>query len=155
SGATNRGIAEARFPDIKLVDADDVLLPDATSLLLAAFRKHQGTVLAYGRTEFYAAQQEALDRRTATPASPGSAARLEPQPPASRALRGFGSGPSNSLIVAAAAGAVGGCDPRVFTQYYSLVLRLAAAGPFVAIDDVVALCPAVAEGRVNDGGPQI
>ena len=154
SGATNRGLAEAQFPYIKLVDADDVLLPDATSRLLTALMNHEGAVLAYGQTEFYATPQDALDR-LAAPAGPARAARFEPDPLASQLLRGFGIGPSNSLFAAEAARAVGGCDRRVFTQDYSLVLRLATKGPFVAIDDIVALCPAVAEGRVNDGGPQI
>jgi glycosyltransferase involved in cell wall biosynthesis len=155
SGATNRGIDEARFPFIKLVDADDVLLPNATSVLLTALLKHEGAVLAYGRTEFYAAQREALDRLKAPPASSSSVVQLEPDPLASQLLRGFGIGPSNSLFRADAARAVGGCDARIFTQDYSLVLRLATLGSFVSVDDIIALCPAVAEGRVNDGGPQI
>jgi hypothetical protein len=70
-------------------------------------------------------------------------------------LEGFSIGPSNSLFAAEAARDAGGCDTRIFTQDYSLALRLATRGGFVALDDVVALCPATAEGRVNDGGPQI
>jgi hypothetical protein len=43
----------------------------------------------------------------------------------------------------------------VFTQDYSLFLRLAAQGPFVTIPAPVALCAADAPGRINDGGPQV
>ena len=153
SHATNRGIAEARHRFIKLVDADDVLLPDATAMLLGALLANEGAVLAYGRTGLYTAPQEAL-ARLAEPPSPPPERQLEPNPLPSQLLRGFSIGPSNSLFSAEAARKVGGCDARVFTQDYSLVLRLATIGSFVRVDAVVALCPAVAEGRVNDGGPQ-
>ena len=153
SHATNRGIAEARHRFIKLVDADDVLLPDATAILLDDLLVNDGAVLAYGRTGLYAAATEALDR-LAEPPSPPPASQLEANPLPSQLLRGFSIGPSNSLFSAEAARKVGGCDARVFTQDYSLVLRLATVGSFVRVDGIVALCPAVAEGRVNDGGPQ-
>lgn len=154
SHATNRGLAEARYPVIKLVDGDDVLLPHATAVLLDALQSTPGAVLAYGRTGLYASREAALARLgDASPALAARRAIAEPLP--SLLLEGFSIGPSNSLFLAEAARAVGGCDGRVFTQDYSLVLRLATSGGFVAVDDVVALCPAVAEGRVNDGGPQI
>ncbi len=155
SDATNRGIAEARYPFIKLVDADDVLLPDATSVLLDSLLQHQGAVLAYGRTGLYASQQEAIDRLAEPVPTAVPPRRLEANPLPSQLLRGFSIGPSNSLFSAAAAQKVGGCDARVFTQDYSLVLRLATIGAFVWVGAIVALCPAQAEGRVNDGGPQI
>lgn len=155
SHATNRGIAEARYPFIKLVDADDVLLPHATSVLLAALARYEGAVLAYGGTAFYASAQEALDRLALPSSEATPASRLEAEPLASQLLRGFSIGPSNSLFRSEAARSVGGCDPRVFIQDYSLALRLATVGAFVAVESVVALCPSVAEGRVNDGGPQI
>jgi len=153
SHATNRGIAEARHRFIKLVDADDVLLPGATEMLLDGLLQNEGAVLAYGRTELYATQREALER-LAEPAPPPPLRRLEPNPLPSQLLRGFSIGPSNSLFSTTAARRVGGCDARVFTQDYSLVLRLATVGAFVGVDATVALCAAVAEGRVNDGGPQ-
>jgi glycosyltransferase involved in cell wall biosynthesis len=154
SHATNRGIAEARHRFIKLVDADDVLVPDATSVLLDSLMQHQGAVLTYGRTGLYASQQEAFDRLAEPVLATPPARRLETNPLPSQLLRGFSIGPSNSLFSAEAAQKVGGCDARVFTQDYSLVLRLATVGSFVWVGAIVALCPAVAEGRVNDGGPQ-
>jgi cellulose synthase/poly-beta-1,6-N-acetylglucosamine synthase-like glycosyltransferase len=154
SHATNRGIAEARHRFIKLVDADDVLVPDATSMLLDSLMQHQGAVLAYGRTGLYASEQEAFDSLSKTVPSTSPSRRLETNPLPSQLLRGFSIGPSNSLFSAEAAKEVGGCDARVFTQDYSLVLRLATVGSFVWVGAIVALCPAVAEGRVNDGGPQ-
>ena len=154
SHATNRGIAEARYPFIKLVDGDDVLLPHATAVLLDALAQDANAVLAYGRTEFYASCEDAL-ARLAQPRTGTVTYRRTTDPLPSLLLEGFSIGPSNSLFLAEAARAVGGCDQRVFTQDYSLVLRLATRGSFVASDEIVALCPAMAEGRVNDGGPQI
>ncbi len=154
SHATNRGIAEARYPFIKLVDGDDVLLPHATAVLLDALAQDANAVLAYGRTEFYASREDAL-ARLAQPRTGTVTYRRTTDPLPSLLLEGFSIGPSNSLFLAEAARAVGGCDQRVFTQDYSLVLRLATRGSFVASDEIVALCPAMAEGRVNDGGPQI
>jgi hypothetical protein len=43
----------------------------------------------------------------------------------------------------------------VFVQDYSLFLRLAAVGPFVRVEDAVAVPPIAAAGRLNDGGPQV
>ena len=154
SHATNRGIDAARLRFIKLVDADDVLLPQATAWLLDGILRHEGAVLAYGITDTYSSAEEAFARLTPTaPTAPRY--RLEPDPLPDQLLRGFSIGPSNSLFSATAARDVGGCDARVFTQDYSLVLRLATMGSFVAFDSIIALCPAVAAGRVNDGGPQI
>jgi glycosyltransferase involved in cell wall biosynthesis len=155
SHATNRGIAAARHRFVKLVDGDDVLLPRATAMLLDAVAREPGAVLAHGRTETYASAAEALTRLTVSADIAASAATAERDPLPALLLEGFSIGPSNSLFLAEAARAVGGCDERVFTQDYSLVLRLATAGSFVAIDSIVAICPALAEGRVNDGGPQI
>jgi glycosyltransferase involved in cell wall biosynthesis len=155
SHATNRGIAEARYRFIKLVDADDVLLPHATAALFNGLVPHPGSVLAYARTEFYASRHEALDRLIQPRDAATPLARVERDPLASQLLRGFLIAPSNSLFLADAARSVGGCDTRIFTQDYSLVLRLATVGAFVSLDTTVALCPAVAEGRINDGGPQV
>ena len=153
SVATNRAIAAASRPLLKLVDADDVLLPDATQTLLALLRDYPAAVLAYGRSEPYCSTAEALARigRAAPPDS--AAPRLAPM--LDELLRQMDLSPTNCLIPAAAARAVGGCDERVFTQDYSLLLRLAAAGPFVGTDALIALTAADAAGRVNDGGPQV
>lgn len=156
SHATNRGLAAACGRFVKLVDADDVLLPHATSALLAGMARHAEAVLAYGHTELYASRQEALDRlKHEEKESVAPMASIEIDPLRRQLLGAVPIGPSNSLFLAAAARAVGGCDTRVFMQDYSLVLRLATQGAFVALVTVIALCPAVAEGRINDGGPQV
>ena len=150
--ATNRGLAAARLALIKLVDGDDVLLPDATLLLREMLRQYPQAVVAYGRVVRYVAEAEALAQlevaATRTPPT-----RLEAALPI--LLRQTNIGPTDCLIRAEAVNAVGGCDPRVFTQDYSLFLRLATQGPFVATDAVVGLSPLEATERINDGGPQV
>ncbi|HEY1797748.1 MAG TPA: glycosyltransferase [Stellaceae bacterium] len=151
--ATNMGLAAAQFPLIKLVDADDVLLPGVTAMLRAAMLSHPGAVLAFGGAETYRSRDEALARlRDPAAEAPSSAAPFDALP---GLLRRCEINPSLCLISAAAAKRVGGCDERVFTQDYSLFLRLAAQGTFIDVGAPVALCAAEAPGRINDGGPQV
>ena len=151
--ATNRGIAAARYPLIKPVDADDVLLPDATALLREALLRHGDSTLAFGAGEGVASPGEAMTRlRQAAPIVAGRATAYDALP---ALLRDCPLAPSVCLLRAEAARRVGGCDERVFTQDYSLFLRLAAAGPFVRVEAPLVLSPLAAPGRINDGGPQV
>lgn len=154
SVTTNRGLREARFPLVKLVDGDDVLLPDATALLRAALARHPEAALAYGQSATYADAEDALARLAAS--TPGAAPPPERIEHALKALlRECYLGPSNCLIRRELALAVGGCDERVFVQDYSLLLRLSAKAPFVALDAPVMLHPSTPQDRLNDGGPQL
>ena len=152
SVTTNRGLREARFPLVKLVDGDDVLLPDATAQLAAALARHPEAALAYGQSATYADAEEAL-ARIAQPAVAPPPERIDDALKA--LLRECYLGPSNCLIRRDAALAVGGCDERVFVQDYSLLLRLAATAPFVALETPVVLHPDAPQDRLNDGGPQL
>jgi glycosyltransferase involved in cell wall biosynthesis len=153
SVTTNRGLRAARFPLVKLVDGDDVLLPDATVQLLIALARHPDAALAYGQSATYADAEDALARI--------GQARPTEQPPEriDRALkpllRECYLGPSNCLLRRDLALSVGGCDERVFVQDYSLLLRLAARALFVALDTPVVLHPTAPQDRLNDGGPQL
>ena len=152
SVTTNCGLKAARFPLVKLVDGDDVLLPDATAQLLAALSRHPEAALAYGQSAYYADAEDALSRI----AQPSPAAPPERIEHALKALlRECYLGPSNCLIRREAALAVGGCDERVFVQDYSLLLRLSEKAPFVALDTPVVLHPSTPQDRLNDGGPQL
>ena len=153
SVTTNRGLRAARFPLVKLVDGDDVLLPDATAQLLVALGRHPDAALAYGQSATYADGEDALARigQARTTEQPPERIEQALQP----LLRECYLGPSNCLIRRDLALAVGGCDERVFVQDYSLLLRLAARAPFVALDTPVVLHPAAPQDRLNDGGPQL
>ena len=153
SVATNRGMAAACYPLIKIVDADDVLLPDGTALLRDAMLRHPEAVLALGLTEAYAAPADALARLDSPAPPPAGEPLLYDALPAF--LRNCDLGPSASLLRADAVRRIGGCDERVFVQDYSLFLRLAASGPFLRIDDLVALTARAPGEHLNDGGPQV
>jgi glycosyltransferase involved in cell wall biosynthesis len=158
SVTTNRGLRAARFSLVKLVDGDDVLLPDETAQLLIALQRHPDAALAYGQSATYADAEDALARIGPTYRL---RARATEQPPErleqalKPLLRECYLGPSNCLIRRDLALAVGGSDERVFVQDYSLLLRLSARAPFVAIDAPVVLHPAAPQDRLNDGGPQL
>lgn len=153
SVTTNRGLRESKYPLVKLVDGDDVLLPDATIKLSAALARHPAALVAYGKSATYASAEDALARIALKPP------REQPEERIDHALKGLLRecylGPSNCLIRREAALAVGGSDERIFVQDYSLLLRLAALGPFVAVDGPVVLHPETPEDRLNDGGPQL
>jgi glycosyltransferase involved in cell wall biosynthesis len=153
SHATNRGMKEARLAHIKLVDADDVLVPEATQILLDGLRRQPGAVLAYGNAATYATADEAFARLGAPAAGDAGSCRADPAPLAFL-VEHHAPQPSRCLYSTEAVRTVGGCDPEVFIQDLSLALRLAAMGAFVATDAVVVLCPRIAPGRVNDDGPQ-
>jgi glycosyltransferase involved in cell wall biosynthesis len=153
SVTTNRGLRAARFPLVKLVDGDDVLLPDATAQLRIALARHPDAGLAYGRSATYADAEDALARIGQTRTTEQPPDRLEQA--LKPLLRECYFGPSNCLVRRDLALTVGGCDERVFVQDYSLLLRLAARAPFVAIDTVVELHPKALQDRINNGGPQV
>jgi glycosyltransferase involved in cell wall biosynthesis len=151
SRATNRGVDAARYPLIKLVDSDDVLLPHAAAMLRDALLRHPAAVLAWGRMEGYADPAEAVARLQAEP--PGSAdATCSDALPA--LLRNCDVAPSQSMVRAETMRRLGGCDERVLVQDYSLFLRLATIGPFIRIAAPVALAPSE-PGHLGDSQQQV
>lgn len=143
--ATNRGIEHVRMPFIKLVDADDLLTRPATARLHHALLQHPGAVLAYGGRALFD-DPHAVD--LAGPSTPGRITRLAR--PLEIMLKGSLFNPSQILVRADAARSVGGCDELLrFAQDYSLGLRLAAQGDFLALDEVVTWWPAEVPGRVS------
>lgn len=153
SRATNRGFEAARYPTVKLVDGDDVLLPDATALLRDAMLRHPPAVLAFGETEGYQSTEDAEVRLKASRAPAVGEPELFDALPAF--LRNCNLGPSACLLRAEAVRRVGGCDARVFVQDYSLFLRLAASGPFLRSTAPVALAARGPRQHLDDGGPQV
>lgn len=134
--ATNRGLAAAAMPFVKLVDGDDLLAPYATRHLIAVSQRLDAAV-AIGAGGVYCPGT--------TPAWPGIAAppRLLDDPLA-RLVRNIGFTPSHMLIRRDALIASGGCDERVFVQDYALSLRLAACCRFAVSDTIVTAAPEAA-----------
>lgn len=144
--ATNQGIARARLPFVKFVDADDLIGRHATRLLLQALVEHPGAVLAYGGSIAYPPDGPLPDLVAVD--QPGAiteiAAPLQP------ALRNSLFNPTQFLARTEALRQAGGCDERVVhSQEYSLTLRLARLGSFLRIAAPVAYRPAMVPGSLG------
>lgn len=152
SAALNAGIQRARLPFTKLLDGDDLLLPDATATLLAAV-EDQGAVVAIGWDGLY--DPDAADDPIAGFREYRSQRVERMADPLPWVIRRARFNPSCVLVRTAAIQAVGGCDEGVFIGDYSLNLRLARCGAFVNLDRTVFLAPQAAAGRASDDGAQI
>ena len=134
SVATNRGLAAATMPLVKLLDGDDLLAPDATRHLIDCM-KALGVEVMIGAGQSYRPREPPVWR---TP--PAKPPRLLPDPLAAL-LRAIWFTPSNLLVRREALQRSGGCDERVFVQDYSLALRLARDCRFGVTDTPVAAAP--------------
>lgn len=144
SAAMNTAVAAATQDYLKLVDADDILVPDATRWLLTALRG-AGAVLAYGESGTYDPT-----RPIAFPAAPAQPGALPIDAPVRPTIRGSTFNPSKMLLARADYLRIGGADETVCCQDYSLALPLARLGRFVRVGAVVMLAPTVAPGRLSD-----
>ena len=152
--ALNRALSAARGDLIKPMDGDDVLLPGATTALMAALES-TGAAVAFGGCRSYRpTTPEALAAELATLAPP--------QVPATpvgdtlrQSLKHTLSNPSGWLAKAETVRRSGGCDERVFIQDVSIELRLARLGDFARLDAPVFLVPETAPGRLSDNEAQI
>ena len=146
ANATNVGLAHATMPLVKFVDADDLLAPDATRRLRDALLAHPDAVLAYAdRVSFRASEIPDLvpSRR------PPAVDRIER--PLGPAIRNSMFNPTQFLARTDICRQVGGCDERVvFSQEYSLTLRLAFRGPFVHLRQVLAYILEANDNRLSN-----
>jgi glycosyltransferase involved in cell wall biosynthesis len=143
SAATNAGAARASLPWLKLVDGDDLLVPGATALLLAAATA-TGTALAWGDLGSYDIDDpDPLGRDFPTP---GFAAERDGL---TRFIRNCTGNSSSLLVTAERYRAAGGCDERLVSPDQALYLRLFAAGSGAHVEGPVALIPDRAPGRLS------
>ncbi|HEX7967807.1 MAG TPA: glycosyltransferase [Stellaceae bacterium] len=151
--ALNAGLRAARGDFIKTLDGDDMLMPRATAALLDAVGT-TGAGLAFGPADSYV-PADGLDaaRRRARDLDRSGKAELVPD--ALRAtLRRAQTTTSSWLARAELVHRVGGCDPGVFVQDYSIELRLSHAAAFARVPLVVYLQPSSAPGRQSEQGAQ-
>jgi glycosyltransferase involved in cell wall biosynthesis len=128
--ATNTGLQAATGDFIKLVDADDVLAPWASALLLdLALKSRCDAIYGCGR---YFRDGEAV----VFPDAPAATASLLDDPLHYAIRRGL-AGASHLLVRREAVLAAGGCDEGVFAQDYSLALRLAERSGRIGLTDAV------------------
>ncbi len=136
--ATNRGLAAASMPLVKLLDGDDLLAPYATRHLIDCMDR-LGVEVMIGAGQPYRPGEAPVWPRTAA-----SAPRLLPDP-LKALLRTIWFTPSNLLVRREALQASGGCDERVFVQDYTLALRLARVCRFGVSDTSIVAAPDRAE----------
>ncbi|MEE8515359.1 MAG: glycosyltransferase family A protein [Alphaproteobacteria bacterium] len=150
--ATNRGIEAARHPFIKFCDADDLLTRDGTHLLLEALSASDAC-LAYGNRKTYvdlAGIDAGTDLDPPAETAPETAKVTVMAAPMRAALRNSLFNPSQLLVRSESVRAVGGCDERiVYSQEYSLTLRLARRWPFLKLNQLVALVLGEGPGRLS------
>lgn len=148
--ATNAGARMATSTWLKLVDADDLLAPGATRLLLAEAARHR-LGLVYGGMNWFGPEGP---RFAPLPSDPQTRVFADP---VLDALTTCQSGASNLLVRRDLFLAAGGCDERVFIQDQGICPRVAAVpGTRVgAFDAVVCLGPADEPGRLMKNDAQI
>src|SRR5215472_3527331 len=151
SVATNRGLAAASMPLVKLLDGDDLLAPGATGHLIDCMECLAVEVMIGAGQSYLRGKPPVWGKPPAAPP------RLLPDPLAAL-LRAIWFTPSNLLIQRAALQQSGGCDERVFVQDYTLTLRLARCCRFGITGTPVAAAPertGIAADRLSANKAQI
>jgi len=134
SVATNRGLAAASMPLVKLLDGDDLLAPYATRHLINCMDRLNVEVMIGAGQAYRPGEAPVWLGLSATPA------RLLPDP-LGALLRAIWFTPSNLLVRRDALQTSGGCDERVFVQDYTLALRLALSCRFGISDTLIVAAP--------------
>lgn len=154
ANALNAGLEAARGDFVKALDGDDMLTPRATAALLDALLT-TGAGVAYGPGGSYAPAEGMDAARRRARALDGSAGVKLVSNPLPATLRRAQTNPSAWLARAELVHRIGGCDPGVFIQDYSIELRLAYAGAFASIAPTVYLQPIRAPGRLSEQDAQL
>ena len=146
ANATNIGINMAKMKYIKFLDADDIILSNATLCLLNLLEKNRGSVLAYG-----------LQRKVENIKSVDLDEVFDCndtfiiEKPIFLAMRNSMFNPSQFLVRTKLCQMVGGCDERVIhSQEYSLTLRLSRLGNFIKLNYPTAILPQSAPGQISE-----
>lgn len=141
--ATNAAVRAATLPWLKIVDGDDVLAPHATRMLLGAAGQ-LGTQFAIGQNTLYTdVARIAFAPSTNTPI-------IHRRDLFSECLRNAPCNLTPTLVGRNRYWEVGGCDERLFTQDFSLLLRLAWHEAPANVDTIISASPEAPGQRVSD-----
>jgi len=152
AAATNKGVSLAIHSYVKFCDADDLLHSDATQNLLSVMLDNTGVVIVYGNeSRFRDVKELKLDEAVQIKASN----RLVQ--PVKQSLFNSLFNPTQCLVDRAVYIRSGGCDERiVFSQEYTMTMRMARLGDFIHVDVPIAYLPVEVVGRLsNNEGRQL
>ena len=146
ANATNVGISLAKMKYIKFLDADDVILSNATLCLLNLLEKNSESVLAYG-LQRKVENIKLVDLEEVFDCND----TFIIEKPIFLAMRNSMFNPSQFLVRTKLCQMVGGCDERVIhSQEYSLTLRLSRLGNFIKLNYPIAILPLSAPGQISE-----
>lgn len=157
AAATNRLIEMASADYIKLVDADDVLMPWATQVLLDAI-SDTGCDVAYSffRRALPYDQNGAISPADLVGSHGRQPGRVTVDPEGLyRSLDGSLTTPASWLGRTDIVKATGGCDPNIFVQDYSIELRLALRTRFAEVHEPIFWMPESLSGRIMESMAQL
>ena len=139
SHATNRGFKMAQGEWVKPLDSDDVLLPQATLLLLNAALRENADV-AFGLRALWT--HENIRSALADLKAHGPQALPLPLDLVMQVLQGQVFHTSSAMLAKRETlTQIGGCDTRVFVQDYSLLLRLSLESAWVFLNTPIVFEP--------------
>lgn len=124
----NAGITVAAMKYIYLMDGDDRLIPEATQILLDAIDRHKVDI-AVGKH---------FDSRSRHKITKLTSKETVLKDPLWEAVRLLALGSSRAIVRSSLIKKVGGSDERVFTQDYTIALRLSRIASFVVVDKLIA-----------------
>jgi glycosyltransferase involved in cell wall biosynthesis len=152
--ALNRGLALARGRFIKPMDGDDILLPWPSSWLGKDMRESAaGAALCEGEAQpNYILQQTRAEEIASWPEPAEESSEVQGLLP--RSLRRARSSPSHWMFEAALLPRIGGSDPGVFIQDYSLELEIALITKVAIRRETLLMTPASAPGRLSENEAQ-
>ncbi len=146
ANATNVGIQLAKMKYIKFLDADDILLSDATASLIRILENNKSLILAYG-----------LQRKVSNLKSVNLSETFNFHDVSiikntiKKAMRNSMFNPSQCLIRTECCKEIGGCDERIkYSQEYSLTLRLSILGSFARLNFPIAILPLKSPGQISE-----
>lgn len=151
--ATNRGIEAATGDYIKFVDGDDILHPRSAVELLKAV-KETGTDISYSLGESVPTTSEKMNAPDdPLPDVENKVIQCSLDKTIKRALYNL----SCVLVSTKLAKEIGGCDPRVFIQDYSIALRIAAHSDLTLVPKVLHWTTMDVDDRASElgGGGQV
>tara|TARA_B100000989_G_C19515608_1_gene461458 strand:+ start:632 stop:1540 length:909 start_codon:yes stop_codon:yes gene_type:complete len=146
ASATNVGIKRARYKYIKFLDADDLIVFNATDSLLEVIENNKNINLVFGLQRKVSNLNKAnLDIKINT-----NSYKIV-KDPLKKAMKNSMFNPSQFLVRTKLCKTVGGCDERIkHSQEYSLTLKLAKYGGFAKLNEYIAILPKISPGQISE-----